>query len=84
MLNPDAGGSETTTPVSFQPMGFTDILDTTFSFYRDHFRLLIGISAFYAFWHLCHRSVFFIFHILADRLVSSRCGGFILRLARVC
>ena len=58
MLNPNASNSETATPASFQPMGFTDILDTTFSFYRDHFRLLIGISAFYAFWHLFHRSVF--------------------------
>ena len=45
MLSPNAGNSETTTPVSFQPMGFTDILDTTFSYYRDHFRLLVGISA---------------------------------------
>ena len=58
MLNPNASNSETTTAISFQPMGFTGILDTTFSFYRDHFRLLIGISAFYAFWHLFHRSVF--------------------------
>ena len=31
MLNPHASNSETTTPISFQPMGFTDILDTTFS-----------------------------------------------------
>jgi len=31
MLNPHASNSETTTPVSFQPMGFTDILDTTLS-----------------------------------------------------
>ena len=58
MLNPNASNSETATPVSFQQMGFTDILDTTFSFYRDHFRLLIGISAVYAFWHLFHRFVF--------------------------
>ena len=39
-------------------MGFTDILDTTFSFYRDHFRPLVGISAVYAFWHLFHRVIF--------------------------
>lgn len=31
MLSPHAGNSETTTPISFQTMGFTDILDTTFS-----------------------------------------------------
>ena len=52
MLNSNTGNSETTTPLSFQPMGFTDILDTTFSFYRDHFRLFVGISAVYAFWYL--------------------------------
>ena len=67
MLNPNAGDSETTTPVSFQPMGFTDILDTTFSYYRDHFRLLVGISAVYAFWYLFHRTVFSSFtHWLMD------------------
>ena len=58
MLNPNADNGETTTPVSFQPMGFTDILDTTFSFYRDHFRLFVGISAVYAFWHLFFRLTF--------------------------
>ena len=58
MLNPNASNSETTPPISFRPMGFTDILDTTFSFYRDHFRLLVGISAVYAFWHLFHRFAF--------------------------
>ena len=58
MLNPNAGNGGTTTPVLFQSMGFTDILDTIFSFYRDHFRLLVGISAIYAFWHLFHRFVF--------------------------
>ena len=58
MLNSNTSNSETTTLISFQPMGFTDILDTTFSFYRDHFRLLVSISAIYAFWHLFHRFVF--------------------------
>ena len=58
MLDPNAGNGETTTPKSFQPMGFTDILDTTFIYYRDHFRLLVGISAVYAFWHLFYRFVF--------------------------
>lgn len=38
--------SETgTTPL--QPMDFTDILDGMFSFYRNHFRLFLGIVAFY-------------------------------------
>ena len=58
MLNSNTSNSETTTPVSFQPMGFTDILDMTFSFYRDHFRLFVGISAVYAFWYLFYRTVF--------------------------
>ena len=58
MLNPNANNSETATPISFQPMGFTDILDTTFSFYRDHFRLFLAISAVYAFWSLFYRIVF--------------------------
>lgn len=58
MLNPNANNSETATPISFQPMGFTDILDTTFSFYRDRFRLFVGISAVYAFWSLFYRIVF--------------------------
>ena len=31
MLQANTSNSETTTPKSFQPMGFTDILDTTFS-----------------------------------------------------
>lgn len=41
--NADSGESATTT--SLQPMGFTDILDTTFSLYRNHFGLFLGISA---------------------------------------
>lgn len=66
MLNPNANSSETTTPVSFQPMGFTDILDTTFSFYRDHFRLFVGISAIYAFWYLFFHITFPSAHWLID------------------
>lgn len=37
------GNSEATTTASLQPMGFADILDTTFSLYRNHFRLFLGI-----------------------------------------
>ena len=58
MLNSNASNSETATSNSFQPMGFTDILDTTFSYYRDHFRLFVGISAFHVLWHLFNRIVF--------------------------
>ena len=39
-----ANDSNTLTP---QPMGFGSILDTTFSLYRKHFRLFLGIIAFY-------------------------------------
>lgn len=38
---------ETSTGLSLQPMSFTDILDTTFSLYRNHFRSFVGISAVY-------------------------------------
>lgn len=36
---------ESIATTSLQPMGFTDILDTTFSLYRNHFRLYLGICA---------------------------------------
>ena len=39
-LNEDEGSAE----VFFQPMGFTDILDSTFSLYRNHFRLFSRIA----------------------------------------
>lgn len=39
--------SETSTTTSLQPMGFTDILDTIFSLYRNHFRLILSICAVY-------------------------------------
>ena len=38
-------GEASTAPL--QPMGFAGILDTTFSLYRNHFRLFVGISAVY-------------------------------------
>ncbi|MDE0297828.1 MAG: hypothetical protein OXN17_04295 [Candidatus Poribacteria bacterium] len=38
---------ETSAGVSLQPMSFADILDTTFSMYRRHFPLFLGISAVY-------------------------------------
>ena len=43
----------TTTPSTLlQPMGFSDILDTTFSIYRKRLRLFLGISAVYFFSHI--------------------------------
>ena len=51
MLQPDdssqASNGEETTAASLQPMGFTDILDSMFSLYRNHFRLFLSISAVY-------------------------------------
>ena len=51
MLQPDdssqASGGEETTAASLQPMGFTDILDSMFSLYRNHFRLFVSICSVY-------------------------------------
>ena len=51
MLQPNdslqTNDSETSTTASLQPMGFTDILDTIFSLYRNHFRLIFGICIVY-------------------------------------
>ena len=44
--------SEAATKTSLRPMGFTDILDTTFSIYRKRLRLFLGISAVYFFSHI--------------------------------
>ena len=48
MLNSsDTGQTNNSNTPTLQPMGFGSILDTTFSLYRKHFRLFLGISAFY-------------------------------------
>ena len=51
MLQPNdslqTNDSETSTTTLLQPMGFTDILDTIFSLYRNHFRLIFGICIVY-------------------------------------
>ena len=51
MLQPDdssqASNGEETTAASLQPMGFTDILDSMFSLYRNHFRLFVSICSVY-------------------------------------
>lgn len=44
---PQIDKGEASTGASLQPMGFADILDTTFSIYRNHFRLFASISAIY-------------------------------------
>lgn len=47
MLNPYTTNSEVVTRASLQPMGFMDILDTVFSIYRNHFRLIFRICTVY-------------------------------------
>ena len=51
MLQPNdssqASDSEDTPVASLQPMGFTDILDSMFSLYRNRFRLFATISSVY-------------------------------------
>ena len=51
MLQPNdssgASNGEETTSASLQPMGFTDILDSMFSLYRNHFRLFVSICSVY-------------------------------------
>ena len=65
--NADSGESATTT--SLQPMRFIDILDTTFSLYRNHYRLFLGISAVCCLPHI----VFSTFPIWMELL----CGTFV-------
>ena len=46
MLDPtDSSNSNNRETLILQPMGFTDILDGMFSFYRRHFRVFVGIVA---------------------------------------
>ena len=56
MLHPNGSSQinngETSALTSLKPMGFSDILDTTFSIYRKRFRLFLGISAVYLFSHI--------------------------------
>jgi hypothetical protein len=47
MLQPNASNSEVATRTPLQPMGFTNILDTMFSVYRNHFRRFLNIVAIY-------------------------------------
>ena len=51
MLQPNdssgASNGDETAAASLQPMGFTDILDSMFSLYRNHFRLFVSICSVY-------------------------------------
>ena len=46
----ESENSEGLTP---QPMGFTDILDATFSLYRSHLRTFLGVAVIFPFAELC-------------------------------
>ena len=63
MLQPnDASGvsnDDKTAAASLQPMGFSDILDSMFSLYRNHFRLFLSIF-----------SVYFIYGLATDLLIG--------------
>ena len=47
MLNPDMDSNRVVARASLQPMELMDILDTVFSLYRNHFRLILGICTVY-------------------------------------
>ena len=46
-MHPDDSSPTSDSEESLRPMGFTDILDSVFSLYRNHFRLFVSISAAY-------------------------------------
>lgn len=47
MASLQASDGEVSTAASLQPMGFTDILDSMFTLYRNHFRLFASICSVY-------------------------------------
>ena len=75
--SPQASDSEATTTTSLQPMEFTDILDTTFSLYRNHFRLFLGISAVYFFSHIVSSTFTHWASLFCDMVVEILCYGWL-------
>ena len=75
-LNEDEGSAE----VFFQPMGFTDILDSTFSLYRNHFRLFVKHFGRYML-YLARCSFLHVNSLVDTRLLRSNCMAFGLRRA---
>ena len=58
MLNsPDTGQTNNSNTPTLQPMGVSEILDTTFSFYRRHFLLFLGVITVYFFGSLVKHSI---------------------------
>ncbi len=75
--SPQASDGEVTTTTSLQPMGFTDILDTMFSLYRNHFRLFLGISAVHFFSHIANSTFAHWASLFCDMVVESLCYGWL-------
>ncbi len=58
MLNSsDTGQTDNSSTPTLQPMGVSEILDITFSFYRRHFLLFLGVITFYFFGSLVKHSI---------------------------
>ena len=53
----DTGQTNNSNIPTLQPMGFSEILDTTFSFYRRHFLLFLGVITIYFFGSLVKHSI---------------------------
>lgn len=71
--NADSGESASTT--SLQPMGFTDILDATFSLYRNHIGLFLGISAVCCLPHIAFSASTHWMRAFCDFVLSILCYG---------
>ena len=53
----DTGQTDNSNTPTLQPMGVSEILDITFSFYRRHFLLFLGVITFYFFGSLVKHSI---------------------------
>ena len=71
--SPQASNNEASSTASLQPMGFTDILDSTFSLYRNHFRLFLGISAVRLFSHIAFSTFTHWASQFCDTVVETLC-----------
>ena len=75
MVQSNVGNSEAATKTSLRPMGFTDVLDTTFSLYRNHYRLFLGISAVYYLPHIVFSAFAIWMEPLCGTIVEILCCG---------
>lgn len=79
MASLQASDGEVSTAASLQPMGFTDILDSMFNLYRNHFRLFASICSVYFVIALTANLLYGISELLVstgdDRSILSGVGG---------